>query len=201
VWKADQTWPGTPAQQQIEQIWEPGDDITMAIGQGNLLVSPLQQAVAYSALENGGNVVTPHVGQDILKPGSTTQVIPGGAIAPKAQRHMNLSPTLLSEIKQGLYGATHAGNGTSSAIFGNFQPTVYGKTGTAEVPTPTCPNCSDAWWAGWASQGGQSLVVVAFIHNGGHGGVSAAPVAASMFQAFFDPRRHYVPHAGQDQSR
>jgi penicillin-binding protein 2 len=201
VWKANQTWPGTPAQQQIEQIWEPGDDITMAIGQGNLLVSPLQQAVAYSALENGGNVVTPHVGQDILKPGSTTQVIPGGAIAPKAQRHMNLSPTLLSEIKQGLYGATHAGNGTSSAIFGNFQPTVYGKTGTAEVPTPTCPNCSDAWWAGWASQGGQSLVVVAFIHNGGHGGVTAAPVAASVFQEFFAPHHRFVFHAGSDTSR
>jgi len=188
-------------QQQIEAVWEPGDDITMAIGQGNLLVSPLQQAVAYSALENGGKVVTPHVGQDILKPGSTSQVIPGGAIAPKAQRDMKLSPTLLSEIKQGLYGATHAGDGTSSAIFGNFQPTVYGKTGTAEVPTATCPNCSDAWWAGWASQGGQSLVVVAFIHDGGHGGVSAAPVAASVFQEFFSPNRRFIFHAGSDQSR
>ena len=78
---------------------------------------------------------------------------------------------------------------------------MYGKTGTAEVPTTDCPDCADAWWAGWASQGGQSLVVVAFIHNGGHGGVSAAPVAARMFQAYFDPRSQYVFHAGTDQSR
>jgi penicillin-binding protein 2 len=201
VWKANQQWLGTPKQQAIERLWEPGDDINMSIGQGNLLVSPLQQAVAYSALENGGNVVTPHVGEAILQPGSTSQVVPGGTIDPKPVQHMNLSPTLLSEIKAGLYGATHAGDGTSSSIFGGFQPTVYGKTGTAEVATTACPNCADAWWAGWASQGGKSLVVVAFIHNGGHGGVSAAPVAASVFQAFFAPHRRYVVHAGTDKSR
>jgi penicillin-binding protein 2 len=201
LWKAQQTWLGTPAQQAIERLWEPGDDINMSIGQGNLLVSPLQQAVAYSAIENGGSVVSPHVGEAILQPGSTTQEIPGGAIDPRPVRHLNLSPTLLLEIKQGLYGATHAGDGTSNATFANFQPTVYGKTGTAEVPTTACPNCADAWWAGWASQGSRSLVVVAFINNGGHGGVSAAPVAASVFQAFFDPRSRYVPQAGTDQSR
>ncbi len=201
LWKAKHTWPGTPAQQAIERLWEPGDDINMSIGQGNLLVSPLQQAVAYSALENGGVVVTPHVGEAILQPGSKTQPIPGGVINPAPVRRLNLSSTLLTEIKNGLYGATHAGDGTSTATFGHFQPTVYGKTGTAEVPTTTCPNCSDAWWAGWASQGGKSLVVVAFIHNGGHGGVAAAPVAARVFQAFFDPRRHFVIQAGSDVSR
>jgi penicillin-binding protein 2 len=200
-WKANQNWPGTPAQQAIEQSWLPGDDINMSIGQGNLLVSPLQQAVAYSALENGGKVVTPHVGQALLEPGSTTQVIPGGRINPAPVRNLHLPGTLVSEIKQGLYGATHASDGTSTAIFGAFHPTVYGKTGTAEVPTTACPNCADAWWAGWASQGGRSLVVVAFIHNGGHGGVSAAPVAASVFQSFFAPRRRYTIQAGTDQSR
>jgi penicillin-binding protein 2 len=201
TWKASQTWPGTPAQQAIEQAWLPGDDINMSIGQGNLLVSPLQQAVAYSALANGGKVVTPHVGQAILEPGSTTQAIPGGRIDPGPVRDLHLPQELLSEIRDGLFGATHAGDGTSSATFANFQPTVYGKTGTAEVPTVDCPDCADAWWAGWAEQDGKPLVVVAFIHNGGHGGVSAAPVAASVFQAFYNPRNHYSFHAGSDQSR
>jgi cell division protein FtsI/penicillin-binding protein 2 len=62
-----------------------------------------------------------------------------------------------------------------------------------------CTNCSDAWWAGWAEQGGHPLVVVAMIHDGGHGGVSAAPVAAEVFSAFFHSR--YQFHSGQDQSR
>jgi penicillin-binding protein 2 len=201
LWKANHRWPGTPAQQAIERTWLPGDDINMSIGQGNLLVSPLQQAVAYSALANGGKVVTPHVGEAILQPGSATQPIPGGVIDPRPGRHLDLSPTLLAEIRSGLYGATHSSLGTSSATFASFQPAVYGKTGTAEVPTTRCPNCADAWWAGWASEGSKSLVVVAFIHNGGHGGVSAAPVAASVFHAFFDPRKRYSLQAGSDVSR
>lgn len=200
-WKATHPWPGTPAQQAIERTWLPGDDINLSIGQGNLLVSPLQQAVAYSALENGGTVVTPHVGEAILQPGSTTQPVPGGVIDPKPVRKLNLSPTLLDQIRQGLYGATHSSLGTSSATFASFQPAVYGKTGTAEAATKACPNCADAWWAGWASQGSKSLVVVAFIHDGGHGGVVAAPVAASVFQAFFNPRKHYSVTAGTDVSR
>jgi penicillin-binding protein 2 len=180
----------------IDTLWEPGDDIQMAIGQGYLLVSPLQQAVAYSALENGGTVVTPHVVQAITGPDGSPA--PGGNVAPKPQRDLHLPVALLDEIKAGLYGATHAGDGTSSSTFGSFQPTVYGKTGTAEVPQD-CTNCSDAWWAGWAEQNGRPLVVVAMIHDGGHGGVSAAPVAAEVFSAFFHSR--YQFHSGQDQSR
>jgi penicillin-binding protein 2 len=180
----------------IDTIWEPGDDIQMAIGQGYLLVSPLQQAVAYSALENGGTVVTPHLVQSLTGPDGSPA--PGGNVSPKPQRDLHLPVSLLDEIKAGLYGATHASDGTSTSTFGSFQPTVYGKTGTAEVPQD-CTNCSDAWWAGWAEQNGKPLVVVAMIHDGGHGGVSAAPVAAEVFSAFFHSR--YQFHSGQDQSR
>ena len=180
----------------IDTLWEPGDDIQMAIGQGYLLVSPLQQAVAYSAIENGGTVVTPHLVQSITGPDGS--LAPGGNVTPKPQRDLHLPPELLAEIKTGLYGATHAGDGTSTSTFGSFQPTVYGKTGTAEVPQD-CTNCSDAWWAGWAEQDGHPLVVVAMIHDGGHGGVSAAPVAAEVFAAYFHSRYRF--QSGQDQSR
>jgi penicillin-binding protein 2 len=192
-WKAQQLWLGAEAQ----RVWDPGDDINMAIGQGYLLVTPLQQAVAYSALENGGTVVTPHLGGAVLGPDG--RVVPGGNLTPAPQRSLHLPASLLAEIRTGLYGATHAGDGTSTSTFGAFQPTVYGKTGTAEAPTASCANCADAWWAGWAQQGGRPLVVVAMIHNGGHGGVSAAPVAAQVFSAFF--HTHYTLHSGQDQSR
>ena len=180
----------------IDTLWEPGDDIQMAIGQGYLLVSPLQQAVAYSAIENGGTVVTPHLVQSVTGPDGSPA--PGGNVTPKPQRDLHLPPELLAEIKTGLYGATHAGDGTSTSTFGSFQPTVYGKTGTAEVPQD-CTNCSDAWWAGWAEQDGHPLVVVAMIHDGGHGGVSAAPVAAEVFAAYFHSRYRF--QSGQDQSR
>jgi penicillin-binding protein 2 len=195
-WKAHNPYFLKGPSPSIDTIWEPGDDIQMAIGQGYLLVSPLQQAVAYSALENGGTVVTPHLVQSIMGPDGSPA--PGGYVAPKPQRDLHLPVSLLDAIKAGLYGATHASDGTSTSTFGSFQPTVYGKTGTAEVPQD-CTNCSDAWWAGWAEQGGHPLVVVAMIHDGGHGGVSAAPVAAEVFSAFF--HSNYRFHSGQDKSR
>jgi penicillin-binding protein 2 len=195
-WKAHNPLFVNGPQPSIDTIWEPGDDIQMAIGQGYLLVTPLQQAVAYSAIENGGKVVTPHFVQSITGPDGS--LAPGGNVAPKPQRDLHLPVSLLDEIKAGLFGATHASDGTSTSVFGNFQPTVYGKTGTAEVPQD-CTNCSDAWWAGWAEQGGHPLVVVAMIHDGGHGGVSAAPVAAEVFSAFFHSQYRF--QSGQDQSR
>ncbi len=202
LWKAKQTWPGTPgpaghreqlaAGRRHQPVDRPGQPARLAAAAGGGLQRARERRQRRHAARGRGD---PAARVDARRP------IPGGVIDPRPVRHLNLSPTLLSEIKLGLYGATHAGDGTSTAIFGHFSPTVYGKTGTAEVPTTTCPNCSDAWWAGWAEQDNHPLVVVAFIHNGGHGGVSAAPVAASMFQAFFAPHNHFVIHAGQDQSR
>ena len=178
----------TPQEAAQLQIWEPGDDINMAIGQGYLEVSPLQMAVAYSALENGGKVVTPHVVGAILNPANHAVI---RSIHPKPQRQLHLSSTFLSEIDQGLFLATHSTNGTSSAVFGHFSPTVYGKTGTAQVPqdctAATGPGCpvDDAWWVGWAQQGSKQLVVAAFIRDGGEGGVAAAPAALRVFEAYF----------------
>jgi penicillin-binding protein 2 len=178
----------TPQEAAQLQIWEPGDDINMAIGQGYLLVSPLQMAVAYSALENGGTVVTPHVVGAILNPANHAVI---RTIAPKPKAELHLPSSLLNEIDDGLYLATHSPSGTSSAVFGHFSPTVYGKTGTAQVPgdctAATGPNCpvDDAWWVGWAQQGNRKLVVAAFIRDGGEGGVAAAPAALRVFEAYF----------------
>ena len=101
--------------------WDPGDDINMSIGQGNLLVSPLQQAVAYSALENGGNVVTPHVGEDHPPARARPRWSRAGASLPAGAAPQPLADAP-GRDQAGLYGATHAGDGTSAAIFGSFPP-------------------------------------------------------------------------------
>jgi penicillin-binding protein 2 len=182
----------------IAQNWEPGDSIQLAIGQGYLEVSPLQEAIAYSALANGGRIIAPHVAQAIIDP-TTHQVVQ--TIPPQTIRNLHLSPVFLNEVQTGLYGATHAADGTSSAVFGTYRPgapfTVYGKTGTAEVPYD-CLTCNNAWWSGWATNGHQKLVVVAMIQDGGHGGVAAAPAALRVFEAFF--HRKVTAVAGHDVS-
>ncbi|HVI18943.1 MAG TPA: penicillin-binding transpeptidase domain-containing protein, partial [Gaiellales bacterium] len=108
-----------------------------------------------------------------------------------------LSPAFLAEVRQGLYNASHSGDGTSSAVFKDFLPAVAGKTGTAEVLNKP----DNAWYAGWAPADDPKIVVVALIVGGGHGGVSAAPVAREVLQAYFHPNQKIHVSAGSDNSR
>ena len=176
----------------IDQVWQPGYDIQMAIGQGDLTVSPMQLAVAYSAIANGGKLVTPHIGKALLD--SQGNVVK--RFDPAPQRDLNLSPELLSEIRQGLYEASHSSLGTSSSVFGSYTPAVAGKTGTAEHPPDPSPN---AWFASFAPADNPKLVVVALINDGGHGGVSAAPAARQVYQGFFHQK--ITNTVGTDASR
>jgi penicillin-binding protein 2 len=182
----------------IDQLWQPGYDIQMAIGQGDLTVSPMQLAVAYSAIANGGKRVTPHVGKALLD--SQGNVVK--RLDPAPQRNLHLSPTLLSEIRQGLYEASHSSLGTSSSVFGSFLPAVAGKTGTADHYNPDGSLASpNAWFASFAPADNPKLVVVALINDGGHGGVSAAPAARQVYQAFFHPGQRIQNVVGTDNSR
>jgi penicillin-binding protein 2 len=182
----DAAWRIQTYSNPIDQAWDPGYDILMAIGQGDLTVSPMQMAVAYSAIANGGTLVTPHVGKAWIDSAGHSH-----AIDPKPQANLHLSPSLISELRQGLYMASHGSQGTSTSVFGSFHPSVAGKTGTADHlnanGSAAPPN---AWYASFApcdpTSCSPKLVVVALINDGGHGGVSAAPAALQVFRAYFD---------------
>ena len=151
--------------------WTEGQTINLAIGQGAIQVSPLQLAVAYSAIVNGGTVVRPHVGGAIIR---------GAAVQPlrfKPVRRLHLVDTWA--IKQGLYSAAH--QGTSAAVFGTFPIPVAGKTGTAEAP----PGDDHSWYASWAPYNHPKIVVVTMIEHGGFGAEAAAPAAKEIYEAYF----------------
>jgi penicillin-binding protein 2 len=190
----DRVWKESYFSDPVSQSWNPGDDINMAIGQGFLTVTPLQLAVAYSALANGGKLVSPHVAQTLVD--AKNNPMPDKRLRFPPPRSLRLSPALLAQIRQGLVQASHSALGTSSAVFGGFSPCVAGKTGTAEVP----PNDPNAWYASWAPCDNPQLVVVALIANGGHGGVSAAPAALRVYQAFFHPKQGLPTIVGTDNS-
>ena len=109
---------------QIDRLWKPGDSIQLAIGQKDLLVTPLQMVRFYSLIANGGKLVKPHVVQAVGKPG-------GGMVPlnPPAPEPSNVDPAALAVVRDGLYRATHASYGTATAVFGNFPVHVAGKTG------------------------------------------------------------------------
>jgi penicillin-binding protein 2 len=159
--------------------WTEGQTINLAIGQGALEVSPLQLAVAYSALANGGTLVTPHVADAVVRNGVTKP------LTFKPQRKLKLVD--LDAIRQGLYQAAHTG--TSAAVFSTYPVPVAGKTGTAEAP----PGDDHSWYASWAPYGRHpEVVVVVMIEHGGFGSEAAAPAARDIYNAFF----HLKPAAG-----
>jgi penicillin-binding protein 2 len=175
---------------QVDRLWKPGDSIQLAIGQKDLLVTPLQMARFYAMIANGGKLVTPHLKQDIEQAGSTGE--PGAILASKpapAPQPTNVDAAALTVVRQGLFEATHSSFGTSASIFGSFPVPIAGKTGTAEKlldPGDGYPRLFDqSWWCGYGPVDSPTLVVCALIENGGHGGTAAAPAALHVFEAFF----------------
>jgi penicillin-binding protein 2 len=164
--------PGRVFQSRFGFPWTEGQTINLAIGQGALQVSPLQLAVAYSTLVNGGTVVRPHVGEAVIRNG-VRRPLPNRPV-----RKLRLSPYTWA-IKEGLYEAANNALGTSGAVFGGFHPTVAGKTGTAE------PDPVSSWYASWAPYSHPKLVVVVNIEHGGYGAQAAAPTAKKIYEAYF----------------
>jgi penicillin-binding protein 2 len=185
------TFGGPPCAGYVDRIWKPGYSIQLAIGQGDVLVTPLQMARFYALIANGGKLVTPHLAEDVEQSGSTGQPLRVlrrfGAQSPQP---VNVDPAALQYVQLGLEEATHASIGTSSGVFGNFKVDIAGKTGSAEkfVHVKGLPNAiklNQSWWCGYGPFDAPSIVICAVIENGGHGGTAAAPAALRVFEQYF----------------
>jgi penicillin-binding protein 2 len=174
-----------------DRAWNPGDSIQLAIGQKDLLVTPLQMAAFYAMLANGGSLVTPHLVSDVEQPGAKgSPRVVLRRFAPSPPRSADVDPEALRAVHDGLYAATHSANGTSAGVFGSYPVPISGKTGTAEkvVQLPGYPvgHLEDqSWWCGWGPSESARLTVCALIENGGHGSSAAAPAALKVFESFF----------------
>ena len=172
--------------------WSVGDNINLAVGQGDVQVTPLQLAVAYSALANGGTIVRPHLGLDIQNADGTVLQ----KIDPPPSRHINLNPVYLDAIRAGMRAAASQPGGTSADVFGNFPEQVYGKTGTAQYNGQQ----DYSWYACFvpATATTKPIAVVVTVEQGGFGAVAAAPVARQILsQWFFGKPGAYVAGSSQ----
>jgi penicillin-binding protein 2 len=176
---------------QQDRLWKTGDSVQLAIGQKDLLVTPMQMARFYALVANGGKLVTPHVVADVEQPGPNGQLPTVlKAFPPKVPLASGVDPSALAVVRDGIYQATHESYGTSSGVFASFPVPVAGKTGTAEkvVRLPGYPDGKtedQSWWCGYAPADAPKVVVCAVIENGGHGGTAAAPAALKVFEQYF----------------
>jgi penicillin-binding protein 2 len=141
------------------------DVLSLAIGQHELMVSPLQSAAMMAAIANGGFRVRPHLRRDAEK----TEPVPIG-----------ISKETIQEVQRGLYSVVHEIHGTAYHS-GLREFGAAGKTSSAQSGGPD----SHAWFAGYAPYDNPSVAIAVFVEYGGHGGEAAAPVAAKILELLF----------------
>ncbi len=169
---------------ETERPWAVGDNIQLATGQGDLQTDPLQLAVAYAALGNGGRLVTPHVAKELED--SFGRVLK--EFDPPARGKVAIDPDTRETIMQGLHDSAQSPEGTSYPVFGGFPIPVAGKTGTAQRP----PHADQAWYVVLAPYPNPRIVTVVTIEEGGFGAETAAPAALRMLEAHFDKQASAV---------
>lgn len=157
--------------------WTVGHNIQLAIGQGDLQANPLQMAVAYAAIANGGRMVTPHLGRSIED--AAGRIV--REFEPEPRRRLEIARRHRESILDGLHQAAQQPGGTAYATFGDFPVQIAGKTGTAERP----PHADQAWFAALAPYPDPEVAVVVTLEEGGFGADTAAPAAEQILSAYF----------------
>lgn len=158
--------------------WYPGETISVSIGQGPVLVTPLQMAVLTSILANGGRRITPHLLKDRPE---------------KAPERIALDPHALEVVRRGVWAVVNEPGGTA---YGARVPGIdmAGKTGTVQVVAQKVRTEAHslpfkyrdhAWFASFAPLDNPRLVVVVLAEHGGSGSKAAAPMAQALYEKYF----------------
>jgi len=169
---------------RTDRPWSVGDNIELAVGQGDVQVDPLQLANAYAALGNGGTLVRPHLGMQVVD--TAGRVVQ--EIDPPPRRHIPINPTYRSAILGGLHMAAQSPGGTSYSVFGGFPVPVAGKTGTAQ----RTGQADQSWYSVLAPYPNPRIVVTVTVERGGFGVDSAAPIAEQILSQYFHARAHSI---------
>ena len=175
---------------RFHQPWHEGDTISVSIGQGYNLTTPLQMARVVAAIANGGIIYKPYIVEKVESPAGEILY----QAKPEVQSRLGASRANLEAVRQSLVGVVNEGT-AKVARLPNIQ--VAGKTGTAQVVAldPDNPKKKrerrmedHAWFVAYAPADDPRLAVAVLVEHGGHGGSEAAPLASRVIKAGLEPR-------------
>ena len=161
--------------------WQAGDTVNMSIGQGQLLVTPIQVARMMAAVANGGILWQPRLVQRVERVNGSIAY----ATSTKMIGHVDLSPVVFAFLQHALSGVVNEGGTGAAARIPGIE--VAGKTGTAQsvAKSDSAKGQDHAWFASFAPAHDPEVVVVVLVERGGKGGQVAAPIARQIYQAIF----------------
>ena len=161
--------------------WQAGDTVNMSIGQGQVLVTPMQVARMMSAVANGGVLWRPRLVQRVER----VDGLLAYSSASKMTGRVDLSPIVWAFLRHALSGVVNEGGTGGAARIPGID--VAGKTGTAQSinKSDAAKGQDHAWFASFAPVQDPEVVVVGLVERGGKGGQVAAPIARQIYQAIF----------------
>jgi penicillin-binding protein 2 len=170
-----------PTRKGRSPVWYPGETLNMSIGQGQLLVTPMQVARFTSAVANGGVLWKPRLVQRIERPDRGVVWSDSGTV----NGHVELNPAVWAFLRHSMWAVVNAGGTGAAARIPGLD--VAGKTGTAQMVANSRSDKGQdhAWFASFAPARDPEVVVVVLVERGGHGGSVAAPIAREIFNAIF----------------
>jgi len=175
------------------EAWYPGDTYINSIGQGFVLVSPIQACQMMSAVANGGRFYRPL----LLKQTRNRETGEVDVFSPVHTKSVTLDPNLLQEVRSALAGVVNEPGGTAHAAATPLAM-VAGKTGTAQVIAQKVAGRKlseetqdHAWFVAFAPVENPKIAVAVVVEHGGHGGSAAAPIAKKVIEEYLknvDPK-------------
>ena len=165
----------------LERDWFTGSNVNMAIGQGEVAVTPLQLANGYATFANGGTRYAPNIALKVTRGGSRETV--KRSFEPRINGRVEIDPAQRQAMLDGLVGVTTKEGGTATTTFGDFPNDTFpiaGKTGTAQVNN----KADTALFSAFGPAHDPRYQVAIVLEESGFGGTAAAPVARALFDVF-----------------
>ena len=184
-----------PTLAQVEKSdWRDGDSANICIGQGEMAVTPIQMAVAYSAIANGGKVLWPRLVERIESQDPTSGEAPTIFPAGVVRDELDISQRNLNILREAMLGETEDPEGTGHAAVVGPEMRICGKTGTAQVmDTHNHEIGRTTWFASFAPYENPKYAVVVMVENGTFGGPTCAPIAHDIYEALLKKENSKSP--------